>query len=135
VLNRKSPYTRPGTEPEKTLGGTKLNCCSIKTYFTLYCIYFRLCEAIVGLHRIRSGWGARAPPAPRLDPSLYAPVIIRISSTIQSTRYVCPYIKLMGSMQYKAYYVAQEQASFGPRGPAHEASMPNPNTAPFASTI
>jgi hypothetical protein len=89
----------------------------------------------VRLHGIRSGRGGSSPARPTAGSVPVAPVIIRISSTIQSTRYVCPYIKLMGSMQYKAYYVAQEQASFGPRGPAHEASMPNPNTAPFASTI
>jgi hypothetical protein len=59
-----------GTESEKSLGGTELNCCSIKTHFTLYCLYFRLGKAVVGLHGIRSGRGARAPPAPPLDPSL-----------------------------------------------------------------
>lgn len=59
-----------GTEPEKSLGGAELNCCSIKAYFTLYCLHFRLGEAVVGLHGIRSGRGARAPPAPPLDPSL-----------------------------------------------------------------
>jgi hypothetical protein len=42
----------PGTEPEKSLGGTELNCCSIKVHSTLYCIHFRLGEAIVGLHEI-----------------------------------------------------------------------------------
>lgn len=67
-------------------------------------------------HKARSSYLLAGRFGAQQKITIYAPVIIRISSTIQSTRYVCPYIKLMGSMQYKAYYVAQEQASFGPRG-------------------
>lgn len=47
--------TEAGTEPEKSLGGTELNCCSIKAHSTLYCIHFRLEETVVGLHGIRNG--------------------------------------------------------------------------------
>jgi hypothetical protein len=71
TVYRAPPYILSGTEPEKSLGGTELNCCSIKSHSTLYCIYFRLGEAVVRLYRIRSGRGARAPPAPPLDPSLH----------------------------------------------------------------
>lgn len=55
------------TESEKSFRRIELNYYNIKTHPTLYCIYFRLKEVIVGLHRIRSG-KARAPP---LNPSLY----------------------------------------------------------------
>jgi hypothetical protein len=38
-------------EPEKSLEGTELNCCSIEASSTLYCIHFRLgkgCSGAVG---------------------------------------------------------------------------------------
>jgi hypothetical protein len=53
-----------GTEPEKSLGGTGLNCCSIKAHFTLYYIHFKLGETIVGFHGIRSGRGGSSPARP-----------------------------------------------------------------------
>jgi hypothetical protein len=53
-----------GTEPEKSLAGSELNCCSIKAHSTLYCIHFRLGEALVGLHGIRSGRRGLSPARP-----------------------------------------------------------------------
>jgi hypothetical protein len=40
------------TEPEKNLGRAELNCCSIKAHSILFCIHFKLGEAVVGLYRI-----------------------------------------------------------------------------------
>jgi hypothetical protein len=67
-------------EPEKSLGGTELNCCSIKAHSTLYCIHFRLGEAVVGLRGFRSGRGGSSPARPTVgsvpDASLVIPSVI-----------------------------------------------------------
>ena len=55
--------TEAGTEPEKSLGGTELNCCSIKAHSTLYCIHFRLGEAVGG-SMVSEAVGGGSSPLP-----------------------------------------------------------------------
>lgn len=56
--------TNVARDGAKKIGGTELNCCGIEDSSALYYVHFRLREALVGLHVIRSDRWVSSPTLP-----------------------------------------------------------------------